>query len=530
MTKRAFSCFFLCAAAAAFLFRMVQLDRRPMHHDEANQAYKFGELLERGEYRYDPDEHHGPSLYYLTLPAARAAAVKTYAGLNETMLRSVPALFGAGVLLWLLLIGDGLSKKAVLYGGTLIALSPFMTFYSRYYIQESLLVFFLAGFLATGWHLMRKPSALWAVAAGFTSGMMFATKETSLILFGSIGAAVLFERLLRGQSGAMFPHERAAWGKKLLYAGIFSASALVTAGLLFTSFFKNPGGLADSVSAFGTYFSRAGESGIHSYPWYHYLRMLVFSRFGHGPVWSEAFVLGLALVGGVSLWRRKAEEHEREGDRRFVRIISLFALISASAYSLIPYKTPWNLLPAYLGILILAGHGTAVLWRRERPLFLRILIFGVCMFGFSTLAFQNYRANFVDDANPTNPYVYAQTSRDFLKLVETTEKVAALHPQGRAMLIKVIAPPEETWPLPWYLRRFTRVGYWTNPAEAGDLNGTPVVIASATFSGETAARLGDGYQSSFYGLRPEVLLTIYIRPDLWNSYLSESPKEKKIQP
>ena len=41
-----------------------------MHHDEANQAIKFGDLLERGEYRYDSRDHHGPTLYYLTLPFA----------------------------------------------------------------------------------------------------------------------------------------------------------------------------------------------------------------------------------------------------------------------------------------------------------------------------------------------------------------------------------------------------------------------------------------------------------------------------
>ena len=43
---------------------------RPMHHDEANQAVRFGRLLETGEYRYDRRDHHGPTLYYLTLPVA----------------------------------------------------------------------------------------------------------------------------------------------------------------------------------------------------------------------------------------------------------------------------------------------------------------------------------------------------------------------------------------------------------------------------------------------------------------------------
>ena len=59
------------ALAAGLVLRLARLDVRPMHHDEANQAVKFGALLERGEYAYDAQDHHGPTLYYLTLPFAR---------------------------------------------------------------------------------------------------------------------------------------------------------------------------------------------------------------------------------------------------------------------------------------------------------------------------------------------------------------------------------------------------------------------------------------------------------------------------
>ena len=60
-----------------------------MHHDEANQAVKFGALLERGEYRYDAHDHHGPTLYYLTLPAAWLRGQHTLASLDEWTLRGV---------------------------------------------------------------------------------------------------------------------------------------------------------------------------------------------------------------------------------------------------------------------------------------------------------------------------------------------------------------------------------------------------------------------------------------------------------
>ena len=62
-----------------------------MHAAEANQAVKFGGLLERGEYRFDPRDHHGPSLYYLTLPAARVAGAGSLAGTIRSVVSSSPA-------------------------------------------------------------------------------------------------------------------------------------------------------------------------------------------------------------------------------------------------------------------------------------------------------------------------------------------------------------------------------------------------------------------------------------------------------
>ena len=117
-----------------------------MHHDEANQAVKFGALLERGEYRYDTHDHHGPTLYYLTLPAAWLRGQTTLASLDERTLRGVPAVFGAATILLLPLLSAGIGRTAVASGAVLMALSPAMVFYSRMYIQESLFACFTLAF------------------------------------------------------------------------------------------------------------------------------------------------------------------------------------------------------------------------------------------------------------------------------------------------------------------------------------------------------------------------------------------------
>ena len=63
----------LAITVAAALLRFVSLEDRPMHADEAVLADKLGTLIETGVYRYDPAEHHGPALLYLTYVPARIA-------------------------------------------------------------------------------------------------------------------------------------------------------------------------------------------------------------------------------------------------------------------------------------------------------------------------------------------------------------------------------------------------------------------------------------------------------------------------
>ncbi|HVP90128.1 MAG TPA: flippase activity-associated protein Agl23 [Terriglobales bacterium] len=519
MTSKAFRGLFLCAVLGALALRTARLDLRPMHADEANQAVKFGALLERGEYRYDPRDHHGPSLYYLTLPVVRALGARTLADVSEVQLRLVPALFGTSLLLLFLLFAGGLARETIVAAAALAAVAPSLTYFSRFYIQETLLVFFLAGLIAAGWKYLQTRSAWWAAAAGFAAGMMYATKETSVILFGALAAAGLADRWLRPKKPVAGV---APWkaGTVVLHGAVFLAAAFVPAWLLFTSFLGNPGGLHDSLAAFGAYARKAGEPGLHTQPWYAYIKTLLYARYGHGPLWSEAFLVALAIAGSIFAF---GSAPVRDGHPRLVRFIFFFTVATLAAFSLIPYKTPWNALPFTLGLVLLAGNGAGLLLRTGRFRVVKVVVLALMAPGFLNLGFQDYRANFVAYADPTNPYVYAQTSPDFLKLVRAVEGVAAVSPERERLLVKVVAPPGETWPLPWYLRRFGRVGYWTDAAAAGDLGDAPVVIASAGFAERVGRSLGDGYVSAYYGLRPEVVLSLFVRRDLWDAYL-RSPR------
>ena len=66
------------AVLLGLLLRTYDLSRKPMHTDEAVQAAKAGILFEKNEYRYDPHEFHGPTLYYMAAPVLKFCAAGTW--------------------------------------------------------------------------------------------------------------------------------------------------------------------------------------------------------------------------------------------------------------------------------------------------------------------------------------------------------------------------------------------------------------------------------------------------------------------
>jgi uncharacterized protein (TIGR03663 family) len=516
MNRAVFGCAVVAALAVALAFRLTRADARPMHHDEANQAIKFGELLETGDYRYDRNDHHGPTLYYLTLPAAWARGQATLASLDERTLRAVPALFGAGLILLLIPLAGGLGRTAVAASALLAAISPVLVYYSRFYIQESLFAFFALAFLVAVGRFAERPRGAAAAWAGVFAGLAYSTKETSLVVLPAVVAAAILARAVAptaaGNGETDRPVAAKAWGA---HATIAAAAAVAIAFVFYSSFFRYPGGLLESFRAFGIYFDRGIETGPHTQPFGYYARLLAYSSSG-GLVWTEGLVLVLACAGIVAAFRRPPGAASAFWPR-YVALYSVFAFV---AFSAIRYKTPWNLIPFHVGFVIMAGVGAAAIVGARASRLWRALVVAALLAATGQLGWQSWRASFRYPADPRNPYVYAHTVPDFLRLVQRVTDMAALHADRSAMPIKVIAGPYEQWPLPWYLRGLSRVGYWTSAGDAGRLDDAPIVIAAQDQAGAVRTALGDGYVQEFYGLRPDVILTLYVERPLWDRFLA----------
>jgi uncharacterized protein (TIGR03663 family) len=527
MTRGCLGALLAIALAAGLALRLARLDVRPMHHDEANQAVKFGALLERAEYRYDAHDHHGPTLYYLSLPAAWLRGQATLAALDERTLRGVTVAFGAATILLLPLLSAGIGRTAVAAGAWLMALSPAMVFYSRMYIQESLFACFTLAFLIALGRAVLGGGLAWWLMAGTTAGLVVATKETALVVFPAVFAALAAAR-------ATTPGTR--FEVRASHVAAAAVVAVTLAAVLFSSFFSNPAGVLGPFGALGTYLNRGVDPATHAHPWHYYVSLLAYSSSG-GLRWSEGLVLGLALAGlaGTLPFARR-QSGDRPDDRGenggdspahangtvpfWTRYLAVAFVLTAAIFSVIRYKTPWNLVPFHTIGLVLAGIGFAAFVHATSSRVLRVAIVIAFVAASAHLGWQAWRASVTYAADPRNPYVYAHTVPDAVRMSTRIKDLASLHPDGERMLVAIVAPPHEQWPMPWYLRSMPHVGYWTTPGDALPMD-PPVVVASLEHADAVDAVLGDRYVSEFYGLRPEVPLALFIENGLWERFLAK---------
>ena len=529
--QSAFTFLFILIMAAGVVFRFstvtydgketqlswFDLSQRPMHTDEAVQANKLGFLIDDGEYIYNSQEYHGPALNYFSLPFAWLGSKSSYIELSETTLRMVPATFSLITILLTLLLLRGMGRPAVLVAATLTVFSHAMVFYSRYYIHESLLVCFSMLTFAGGWNYYVSKQLRWAIITGIGVALMHATKETAIIAWFSmlIGVKwVIYEKLRKGELIETIKNH-----VKPAHFAIGFACYLVIWFLLFTSFFSNMQGATDSLETFFKYIRRGladtshGGANFHHHDWYYYLHLLLWFDELPPYVWSECLIFLLAIAGTFGAFYKKGIPGVYP---RLAHFLSIYTWMMVLIYAFIPYKTPWCMLSFLHGMILLAGIGTVFIAKILPGKILKIwfyLLLAICVM---QLGKQTWRGIHLFRSDPRNPYVYAHTSSSTLKLSERIHQLAKVHPDGRKMEIKMIASPYDTWPMPWYLRDYPKAGYW--PVMPDDPNAA-VVITRPEIEEQVVEKLEGDYISEFYGLRPEVLLVVYIRMDLWEKFI-----------
>ena len=503
----------LFAAVLALALRLPCLDQRPMHNDEAVNAIKFRELREHGQYKYDPQEYHGPTLYYATLALGHLTGAPDFDRYSESRLRLVTVLFGLGLVLLLPLLADALGRRGTAWAALFMAASPAMVFYSRYFIHEMLLVFFTLLALAAGWRYARSRRLGWIITAGAALGGMDATKETFVLTLAAAGIAAGLNHAWNRWLDASSPRlKNLRLNRAHLVIGL--SAWLVVAVILYSSFFTNPSGPLDSLRTFLFMSNRAGGGSPHIHPWSFYLHRLLWFHSSHGPVFTELLLLVLAAVATWAGFARKHLDHTNAG---FVRFVAFYTFLLTTIYSLVVYKTPWCLLNFWLGAVLLAGIGAAVLLRSARHVLTKWALTVLLLAGVGHLVWQAWELDTVYAADRRNPYNYSPTSPNLLELVAKLQKLAEASPQHYETLVKVMAPEGDFWPLPWYLRQFRKAGWWDQLAPDP---WAPIMIVGSQFHAgfdEKQSHLMTGY----YELRRGVFFELYVEKTLWEAYLAK---------
>lgn len=544
----------MLAFVMAGLLRFPDRADRPMHVDESTQAVKLGELME-GQYRYDPVDHHGPTLLYATVPVKWFSSADSWGELTESQLRLVPVLFGMGLLVLLLLVGDGLSPAELAWGALAVAVSPLMVFYSRYYIMEMLLVFFTFAMIGCGWRFYLTRGTGWIAGAGVCAGLMHATKETCVLQFAAIGvglAVVSMADLFSAGSGMGVVNRGRKNPVQKSQFGVFLLAAVVTSVVLFSQFFTQWSGVPDSIATYFNKMERAAGQG-HEKPAGYYLSLIwggsragaaesVFSldywknlpeTLGIKPsgriMWGERLLGLLAVIGVITAFVTKPARNQ---SRNLVRFLAVYSVTLLGLYSLVSYKTPWLLAGPWHGMLILAGLGAAGLMRwfdgKISRLVMGTLLVAV-MAHSSLVAWRATRGTPSFAADARNPLNYSMTSPDCLEGVKKIHEFAEVSGKGTQLKI-VQADAGGGWPLPWFLsRRYP--GYIWRGGDLSLMDDADLVISGSDFrssvpesirgTGEESA--GEGWFEFGMTLYPGKRMSVFVKKEIWTAWLAKSP-------
>ena len=502
----------------AFL-RLFNLTLVPLHHDEGVNGNFLVTLVRDGKYFYDPQNYHGPTLYYFSAIIPWVVrffggnGARDVYGLTTFNIRLVTAAFGIATIWLALLLRKRLGTIGALSAAALIAISPGAVYLSRYFIHESLFVFFTLGIVVAALKFYDSGRGGYLILASACLALMVATKETwimngPVLLIALISTAIYF--LLRDRLGHRSDVEGPTLGDRwremidrmggpipLTTILLVAFAVFIFINVLFySSFFTNyPKGVNDALKTLNLWRQSTHE---HEHPWYQYAYWL----------WQEeAVILILGGLGAlVAVWR---------ANNRLALFLSLWSFGLLAAYSLVGYKTPWITLNFIVPLALNSGYTIDVAYQKLRDfqqtrllVVAAILIVGFC-------GYQLYQLNFVHYDDDQLPYVYAHTQRQMLAMLDQIDRIAKKNGTGTDTGIAIVSP--DYWPLPWYFRDYKRVGYYQQIVPTNEA----IIIGSMAQSEQLESTYADRYvlvnsgeDDGAYPLRPGVDLLLYVRRDV----------------
>ena len=492
------------AVGVAVAFRVIDLPLKPLHSDEGVNGWYSLRLWWTGYYHYQASDYHGPMMYYVNL------VLFWLFGASDTTLRLGTAMVGALGVASLALYRRSMGAVGVAAAAILLAVLPVDVYFSRTVIHEVYLTTGTMVLVGAGMLWLRRGGVGSAIVAGVALGVMFANKETAVISVGCIGAGAVFvgllDRVAPGvlRQGAVTSPEQAPTPRRRwpgLVAG-FAAFALVMA-LFYSSFFTFPAGLTGIFTTYGHWVGY-GVSGRNQ-----------GKEFGY---WIQFWpYVWPALVAGVPEMVAGAIRRER-----MTIFAGIWFLLGFLAYSAIPYKTPWCFINISLPLVLLAGLGVArvVRWLAGFHAVAGAAAILVWLAAVFALSVDSWDQNFERYDDPDLPYVYVQTVREYMPMVELLREIG--DESGDPSQLVVVAIDAKN-PMRWYLYthgwerdnfRYYK-GYPDGEKDWEKWKGkADLFVCRKLHARKLAAEIGPGYERLTYPNRPGRQVTLFV-PDEW---------------
>ena len=534
----------------ALFFRLFHLGERVLHHDESVHASFTLKLLENGQYSYNP-AYHGPFLYHVT------ALVFHFFGINDFTARLLPVLFGVAAVLALFLLKKELGKRGVLWSAFLLAFSPSMVYFSRFFRNDMIIVFCTIAAVAGGVRyienlhsLKRYPYLILSVSA---LAIAVTAKENAyliLLIFGAyVGLSICYKIYFswrlnkRSRQRAGKQIEQDAWkevgqeqeveqeiepkaeqevgqeAKKEAYELLNSqkkprkssfsfksflpfipdiilsvALFLFIVMLFYTSLFRNPESLSSIVErAFSHWMAMHRIQRIGG-PFYYYLPLLLV---------YEIPILLFGILGFLHFLEKKGE------NAWFYYFLCYWAFTSLLLYSYLQEKVPWLVVHIVLPLGILAGAylGEIFSWKESLSYKKGRLIAGLLVLTLLISLVQCISVNYYKSMDPAERITYTQASPDIRELME---KIDGFRLGPDRLKIYVFDPNNLYWPLPWYLRDYEKTSYVSKLPQNKVYDA--VIVPSKYDMYDQLSE--DKYASYNFTLRPGKEFTLYYKVSL----------------
>lgn len=455
--------------ALGALLRFLVLGIKPPHFDEGINGWFVDQMVRNGFYRYDPTNYHGPLHFYILFLA------QTLFGRNVWAIR-LPVVLASILSVHLTLkfepfVGRKVSRLAALA----MAVSPAFVFYGRYSIHEVWLLLFSLLFILGLLGLWQRGTVNYLWCAGMGLAGMILTKETYIIHVGCAviagGVAWVFHKITPTPDAR---RARQTWTSIDLAMVILVAVVAII--FFYSGTFFNWEGVKGLYKTFDAWFKtgHGGKSG-HEKEW-HYWLMLIW-RYEH-PVLVGLILCSLSqFIKNLSL-----------------RFLAIYGVGTLMAYSIVSYKTPWCIISIIWPLLFAFGAMLVIFPIAYR----RATYFTAAALVFSSLLL-SIRLNYFRCSTDTEPYVYVQTYNDVYKLTGPLLRLAKRNPTYYQLVGHLIRT--STYPLPWMLGDFTKVGYYEHNNVPDKFDADFLVVQQDKIE-EVEKKLTDKYFTEPMTIRP----------------------------